>query len=68
MATAHRSPENVLVGKRTRGVSTLALRVGCVVRAQRAVLLCLLVCYKPLANLFESAFSLRGALDAPRNN
>ena len=37
MATAHRSPENMSVGKRTRGVSTLGLRVGCVVRAQRAV-------------------------------
>ena len=40
MATARRSPENMSVGKRTtRGVSTLGLRVGCVVRAQRAGLL-----------------------------
>ena len=31
MATAHRSPENVLVGKRTRRLYILGLRVGCCV-------------------------------------
>ena len=45
MATAHRSPENMSVGKRTRGVSTLGLRVDCVVRAQRAG--ALLACWAP---------------------
>ena len=37
-ARVGRSPENMFVGKRTRGGSTLGLRVGCVVRVKRAVL------------------------------
>ena len=38
MARVGRSLENMSVGKRTSGVSTLGLRVGCVVRAQSKVL------------------------------
>ena len=38
VATAHRSLEDMTVGKRTRGLSTLGLRVGCcvVVSSKRA--------------------------------
>ena len=47
MATAHRSPENMSVGKRTRGVSPLGLRVGCCVVVVAE--LGLLVSYRTLA-------------------